>query len=334
MADGSGKENGNNQENPAIFGRQSDISRLQSTSTGSVADVDSASKDPEIVKKKIKIAEHEKSLEAENIQQTVPVQGTDSEMHSQETISPMPSGQLHYFQGDTRKTTPEIYKADAENLNRNLGWGGGQGPSPLGGNRHPSMEVGLLAKDEVSKEPFAVLRPHHMPVDGSNHNLSGKDQTPETAGNEIENGSHMGEMIFERSADEGDEDLSEQDDLPSSPPKYTMTDKWILDHQKRRYEENKRKALDLQKAHRRISASYEKLKVTPYFSHFEILEIEKHTFEMLHMSVNYCLCFMYTRLFPKYSLFPMCCDFFNTMDISIWCTCACVMLPYSTHCKS
>uniref|UniRef100_A0A0E0LA35 Chromatin structure-remodeling complex protein SYD n=1 Tax=Oryza punctata TaxID=4537 RepID=A0A0E0LA35_ORYPU len=260
MADGSGKENGNSQENPAIFGRPSDISRLQSTSTGSVADVDSASKDPEIVKKKMKIAEHEKSLEAENIQQTVPVQGTDSEMHSQETISPMPSGQLHYFQGDTRKTTPEIYKADAENLNRNLGWGGGQGPSPLGGNRHRSMEVGLLAKDEMSKEPFAVLRPHHMPVDGSNHNLSGKDQTPETAGNEIENGSHMGEMIFERSADEGDEDLSEQDDLPSSPPKYTMTDKWILDHQKRRYEENKRKALELQKAHRRISASYEKLK--------------------------------------------------------------------------
>uniref|UniRef100_A0A0D3GEZ7 Chromatin structure-remodeling complex protein SYD n=1 Tax=Oryza barthii TaxID=65489 RepID=A0A0D3GEZ7_9ORYZ len=260
MADGSGKENGNSQENPAIFGRQSDISRLQSTSTGSVADVDSASKDPEIVKKKIKIAEHEKSFEAENIQQTVPIQGTDSEMHSQETISPMPSGQLHYFQGDTRKTTPEIYKADAENLNRNLGWVGGQGPSPLGGNRHTSMEVGLLAKDEVSKEPFAVLRPHHMPVDGSNHNLSGKDQTPETAGNEIDNGSHMGEMIFERSADEGDEDLSEQDDLPLSPPKYTMTDKWILDHQKRRYEENKRKALELQKAHRRISASYEKLK--------------------------------------------------------------------------
>ncbi|XP_006655973.2 chromatin structure-remodeling complex protein SYD isoform X1 [Oryza brachyantha] len=255
--DGSGKENGNSQENPATFGRQSDISRLQSTSTGSAADVDSASKDPEIVKKKIKIAEHEKSLEAENIQL---VQGTDSEMHSQETISPMPSGQPQYFQGDTRKNTPDIYKADAEHLNRNLGWGGGQGSSPLGGNRHPSMETGLLAKGEVSKESFASLRPHHMPTDGSHHNLSGKDQTPETAGNEFENGSHMGEMIFERSADEGDEGLSEQDDLPSSPPKYTMTDKWIVDHQKRRYEENKRKALDLQKAHRRISASYEKLK--------------------------------------------------------------------------
>uniref|UniRef100_A0A0D9WNZ5 Chromatin structure-remodeling complex protein SYD n=1 Tax=Leersia perrieri TaxID=77586 RepID=A0A0D9WNZ5_9ORYZ len=248
--DSSGKENGISQENPAIFGRHSDISRIQSTSTGSLADVDSASKDPEIVKKKIKIAEHEKSLEAENIQHTAPVQGSDSEMQSQETISPMPSGQVQYFQGDTRKITPEIYKGDAENLNRNLSWGG---------NRHPSLEAGLLAKDELSKESLAASRSHHMPVDGSNRNLSGRDQIPERAVNEVENGSHVGEMIFDRSAD-ADEDLSEQDDLPSSPPKYTMTDKWMLDHQKRRYEENKRKALDMQKAHRRISASYEKLK--------------------------------------------------------------------------
>ncbi|KAL5199384.1 hypothetical protein ABZP36_020587 [Zizania latifolia] len=262
MADGSGKENGSSLENPSIFGRPSDISRLQSTSAGSVADADSALKEPEIVKKKVKIAEHEKLLvETENIQQAVLVPGTDSEMHSQETASPMPSGQLQYFQGDTRKIAPEIYKADAENLNRNLSWGGGQGPSSLGGNRyHPNLEAAHLVKDEVSKESFAASSLHDMPVDGSNHSLSGKDQTPETAGNEVENGSHMGEMVFERSADEGDDDISEHDDLPSSPPKYTTTEKWILDYRKRIYVENRRKAFEQHKADKRILASYMKLK--------------------------------------------------------------------------
>ncbi|KAL5224347.1 hypothetical protein ABZP36_010986 [Zizania latifolia] len=262
MADISGKENGSSQENPAIFGRQSDVSRLQSTSAGSVADVDSASKDPEIVKKKVKIAEHEKSLvDMENIRQAVLVQGTDSEMHYQEIASPMPSGQLQYFQGDTRKIAPEIYKTDAENSNRNLGWGGGQGPSSLGGNRHHlNLEASHLAKDEASKESFAASRLHDMPVDGSNHSLSGKDQTPEIAGNDVENGSHMGEMVFEQSADEGDGNLFEHDDLPSSPPKYTTTEKWILDYRKRTYIENRRKAFEQQKAEKRISVSYMKLK--------------------------------------------------------------------------
>ncbi|KAG8076253.1 hypothetical protein GUJ93_ZPchr0006g42814 [Zizania palustris] len=262
MADSSGKENGSSLENPSIFGRPSDISRLQSTSAGSVADADSALKEPEIVKKKVKIAEHEKLLvETENIQQAVHVQGTDSEMHSQETASPMPSGQLQYFQGDTRKISPGIYKADAENLNRNLSWGGGQGPSSLGGNRyHPNLEAAHLVKDEVSKESFAASRLHDMPVDGSNYSLSGKDQTPETAGNEVENGSHMGEIVFEQSADEGDGDNSEHDDLPSSPPKYTTTEKWILDYRKRIYVENRRKAFEQHKADKRISASYMKLK--------------------------------------------------------------------------
>ncbi|KAG8094264.1 hypothetical protein GUJ93_ZPchr0012g20724 [Zizania palustris] len=245
MADISGKEDGSSQENPAIF------------------DVDSASKDPEIVKKKIKIAEHEKSLvDMENIHQAVLVQGTDSEMHYQEIPSPMPSGQLQYFQGDTRKNVPEIYKTDAENSNRNLGWGGSQGPSSLGGNRHHlNLEASHLAKDEASKESFAASRFHDMPADGSNHSLSGKDQTPEIVGNDVENGSsHMGEMVFEQSADEGDDNLFEHDDLPSSPPKYTTTEKWILDYRKRTYIENRRKAFEQQKAEKRISVSYMKLK--------------------------------------------------------------------------
>ncbi|XP_062233157.1 chromatin structure-remodeling complex protein SYD-like isoform X2 [Phragmites australis] len=262
VADGLGKENGSSRENSAIFCRQSDISRLPSTSSGSIAEVVSFSKDLENAKKKIKVAEHEKSLmEVENIQRT------SSEMHSQETTSPMPSGPQHsYFQGDTRRIAPDIHRTDAENMNRSLNWGG-QGPTALGSNRqHLNLEAAFSTKgqlqDEASKELLAPSRSHHMPVDGYNSNLTGVDQTPETAGagNDVENCSHLAEIMRDQPAAEGDEDLSEHDDLQSSPPKFTMTEKWILDYQKRRYNENKKRALKHHKAHSRISGSYEKLK--------------------------------------------------------------------------
>ncbi|XP_037465435.1 uncharacterized protein LOC119337411 isoform X2 [Triticum dicoccoides] len=265
VADGSVRENGNSQENSAIFGSQSDMSRLPSTSAGSIAEADSSLKDSEI-KKKINIAEHEKSsMEIENIQQAV-MQGTgsSSEMRSQEIASPVPSGpQQSYFQGDKRRNAPETYRTDAENLNRNLSFGG-QGPSSLGGNRqHPNFEAGVLTKDrlqdEASKESYPPSRLHHMPIDGYNSNLPGKDLTPDTDRNEVEHCTQMGEMS-DRSADEGDDDLFEHDDFASTPPKYTMTEKWIMDYQKRKYGENEKKVLEQQSAHKRMSASYQKLK--------------------------------------------------------------------------
>uniref|UniRef100_A0A453R9N1 Chromatin structure-remodeling complex protein SYD n=1 Tax=Aegilops tauschii subsp. strangulata TaxID=200361 RepID=A0A453R9N1_AEGTS len=265
VADGSVRENGNSQENSAIFGSQSDMSRLPSTSAGSIAEADSSLKDSEI-KKKINIAEHEKSsMEIENIQQAV-MQGTgsSSEMRSQEIASPVPSGpQQSYFQGDKRRNAPETYRTDAENLNRNLGFGG-QGPSSLGGNRqHPNFEAAVLTKDrlqdEASKESYPPSRLHHMPIDGYSSNLPGKDLTPDTDRNEVEHCTQMGEMS-DRSADEGDDDLFEHDDFASTPPKYTMTEKWIIDYQKRKYGENEKKVLEQQSAHKRMSASYQKLK--------------------------------------------------------------------------
>ncbi|KAF7094773.1 hypothetical protein CFC21_097055 [Triticum aestivum] len=265
VADGSVRENGNSQENSAIFGSQSDMSRLPSTSAGSIAEADSSLKDSEI-KKKINIAEHEKSsMEMENIQQAV-MQGTgsSSEMRSQEIASPVPSGpQQSYFQGDKRRNAPEAYRTDAENLNRNLSFGG-QGPSSLGGNRqHPNFEAAVLTKDrlqdEASKESYPPSRLHHMPIDGYNSNLPGKDLTPDTDRNEVEHCTQMGEMS-DRSADEGDDDLFEHDDFASTPPKYTMTEKWIVDYQKRKYGENEKKVLEQQSAHKRMSASYQKLK--------------------------------------------------------------------------
>ncbi|KAL6631335.1 hypothetical protein ACP70R_028185 [Stipagrostis hirtigluma subsp. patula] len=268
VADGSGKENGSSHENSAIFGRHSDISRLPSTSAGSIAEVDSSSKDPEIAQKKMKVAEHERSLtEVENIQQGAVIQGNNSEMRSQEAASSMPAApQQSCFQGDARKIVPDIYRADAENLSRSLNWGG-QGLSALGNIRqHPNMEAALLAKgrlqDEALKESLAPPRANHLPVDGYNSNFLGKDQMTETAGagNDVENSSHTAVVVSDRLVDEGDEDLSENDDLPSSPPKYTMTEKWILDYQKRKCDDNRKRALEQQKAHSRISASYERLK--------------------------------------------------------------------------
>ncbi|TVU11814.1 hypothetical protein EJB05_45419 [Eragrostis curvula] len=265
VADGLGKENGSSRENSAMFGRQSDISRLPSTSAGSMAEVDSFSKDPENAQKKTKV-EHEKSLmEVENIQQAAAMQVTSSEMRSQETASPMQSvPHQSYFQGDTRRIAPDLHMTEAENLNRNSNWGG-QGPAAFGSNRqHGNQEVAVSTKghllDELSKDSPVPLSSHHIPADG-NSNIPEIDQTPETAGpgNDVENCSRITEFVPDQSAD-GDADLSELDDVPSSPPKYTMTEKWILNYQKRRYSENQKKVLEQQKVHRRISASYEKLK--------------------------------------------------------------------------
>ncbi|PAN25126.1 hypothetical protein PAHAL_4G277400 [Panicum hallii] len=253
LADGLGKENGSSRENSGVFCRQSDISRLPSTSAGSIAEVDSFLKDPENATKKIKVAEQKSFMEVENMQQASVMQGTSSEMRSQEMASPISSGpQQSYFQGDTRRITPDIQRTDAENLNRNLSWGG-LGPTALGGNRqHLNQET---------KESLAPSKPHHMPVDGYNSNMPGIDQIPETVGvgDDVENGSHAAEIVPEQAAD-GEEDLSEHDDLPSSPPKHTMTEKWILDYQKRMYNEKQKRTLELHKLHSRMSVSYEKLK--------------------------------------------------------------------------
>jgi hypothetical protein len=261
VADGLGKENRSNRESSAVFGRQNDISRFPSTAAGSIAEVDSFPKDPESAKKKIKVAENEKSLlEVENIQQAAVMQGTGSEMRSQETASPIPSGAHEsYFQGDTRRIAPDIHRTDAENLNRNSNWGG-HGPADLGGNRHLNQEGGVL----ISKESLVASSSQYVSSDGCNSNIPEIDQSPGTAGagNDVENCSRITEIVPDQSADEGDEGLSENDDLPSSPPKYTMTEKWILNYQKRRYNENQKRVLEQQKVHSRISASYEKLKVS------------------------------------------------------------------------
>lgn len=256
MSDALGKENGSSRENSGVFCRQTDISRLPATSAGSIAEVDSLSKDPENATKKIKLAEQEKSLmEVENVQQASVMQGTSSEMRSQETASQNPyRPQQSYYQGDTRRIASNIHRTDAEILNQNLSWGG-QGSTALGGTRQ------LL--NQETKESLAPSKSHHMPVDGYDSNIQGIDRTPEIAGagNDVENCSHVADIVPEQAADEGDEDLSEHEDLLSSP-KHTMTEKWILDYQKRIYNEKQKRTLEQHKVHSRMSATYEELKVS------------------------------------------------------------------------
>uniref|UniRef100_A0A804PWX0 Chromatin structure-remodeling complex protein SYD n=1 Tax=Zea mays TaxID=4577 RepID=A0A804PWX0_MAIZE len=254
VSDALGKENGSSRENSGVFCRQTDISRLPATSAGSIAEDDSLSKDPENATKKIKLAEQEKSLmEVENVQQASVMQGTSSEMRSQETASQNPyRPQQSYYQGDTRRIASDIHRTDAEILNQNLSWGG-QGSTALGGTRQ------LL--NQETKESLAPSKSHHMPVDGYNSNIQGIDRTPEIAGagNDVENCSHVADIVPEQAADEGDEDLSEHEDLLSSP-KHTMTEKWILDYQKRIYNEKQKRTLEQHKVHSRMSATYEELK--------------------------------------------------------------------------
>jgi hypothetical protein len=53
----------------------------------------------------------------------------------------------------------------------------------------------------------------------------------------------------------------ELDNVPSSPPKYTTCEKWVLDYQKRREDTGKKWVERLKKGEKRIVASFEKLKV-------------------------------------------------------------------------
>lgn len=57
------------------------------------------------------------------------------------------------------------------------------------------------------------------------------------------------------------EDDNEPENMPLSPPKYTTSEKWILDRQNRRHLEEQRWELKQRKAEKRIAVRFEKLKV-------------------------------------------------------------------------
>lgn len=66
--------------------------------------------------------------------------------------------------------------------------------------------------------------------------------------------------MLERPAEQGDEDRSMSANLAPSP-KYTTSDKWIMDQQKRRLQVEQNWLLKEQKTEKKIAACFEKLKV-------------------------------------------------------------------------
>lgn len=74
-----------------------------------------------------------------------------------------------------------------------------------------------------------------------------------TVNNSLRHG-HMGMKSAE--CDDG----SEANDMPAPPPKYTTSEKWIMDQQKRKLAEDQKWAVKQRKAEQRITTSFNKLK--------------------------------------------------------------------------
>ncbi|CAL9188699.1 unnamed protein product [Musa hybrid cultivar] len=68
------------------------------------------------------------------------------------------------------------------------------------------------------------------------------------------------EAVLEKSVEQDNGNQSDSSDMPSSPPKYTTSEKWIMDYQKQKLVEEQNWTLKQKKAEERIAACYEKLK--------------------------------------------------------------------------
>ncbi|CAL9761957.1 unnamed protein product [Musa acuminata subsp. burmannicoides] len=68
------------------------------------------------------------------------------------------------------------------------------------------------------------------------------------------------EAVLEKSVEQDNGNQSDSSDVPSSPPKYTTSEKWIMDYQKQKLVEEQKWTLKQKKAEERIAACYEKLK--------------------------------------------------------------------------
>ncbi|ONK66213.1 uncharacterized protein A4U43_C06F5400 [Asparagus officinalis] len=79
-----------------------------------------------------------------------------------------------------------------------------------------------------------------------------------TVNNSLRHG-NMGVML-EKSIEYDDGGKSEPNDLPAPPPKYTTSEKWIMDQQKRKLADEQKWAVKQRKAEERITASFNKLK--------------------------------------------------------------------------
>ncbi|XP_073009948.1 uncharacterized protein [Typha latifolia] len=222
--DTSTNEPHNSHENSGIFGRPNDVSRLPSSSTGSLVETDSSSKDTESTKKKkSRCSNLDKSMvEGENNQSQVVKQKIGGETSESCAVSIMPQESDCLINTGGSASDSHCGKESLENINLQT-TRSGQVMSVLGVSKQPLKLEGTRANVRVdaSEELIATAmlqRPTSfglshlncgssssgnllkqdspvsdasMPVDRHCTPISAKEQSPQNIGNEGEYFSHM-----------------------------------------------------------------------------------------------------------------------------------------------
>ncbi|KAI3850162.1 hypothetical protein MKX03_011960 [Papaver bracteatum] len=138
----------------------------------------------------------------------------------------------------------------------------------LHADRYPSSFTGKetsktnSGKDVEHSRDVSVMRTHGS--QGENHASDPQkhlnfDRHQMVSANNTQNYGNPG-MVLERSMELGEEKTSIYTDITMSPPKYTTSEKWIMDHQKRKLNEERNWAIKQRKTEERMAVCFNKLK--------------------------------------------------------------------------
>ncbi|KAI3896797.1 hypothetical protein MKW98_009650 [Papaver atlanticum] len=138
----------------------------------------------------------------------------------------------------------------------------------LHADRYPSTFTGKEAsktnsgKDVEHSRDVSVTWTHGS--QGENHVSDPQkhlnfDRHQMVSANNTQNYGNPG-MVLERSMELGEENKSIYTDITMSPPKYTTSEKWIVDHQKRKLNEERNWAIKQRKTEERMAVCFNKLK--------------------------------------------------------------------------
>ncbi|RZC77281.1 hypothetical protein C5167_001433 [Papaver somniferum] len=131
----------------------------------------------------------------------------------------------------------------------------------LHADRYPSTFTGKAAsktnsgKDVEHSRDVSVMRTHGS--QGENHVSDSQkhlnfDRHQMVSSNNTQNYGNLG-MVLERSMELGEANKSIYTDITMSPPKYTTSEKWIMDHQKRKLNEERNWAIKQRKTEERMA---------------------------------------------------------------------------------
>ncbi|KAI3908370.1 hypothetical protein MKX01_027392 [Papaver californicum] len=137
----------------------------------------------------------------------------------------------------------------------------------LHADRYPSIFTGNEAsktnsgKDVEHSRDVSVMRTHVS--QGENHVSDSQKHSNfdryQISANSTQNYGNPG-IVLERSMELGEENKSIYTDITMSPPKYTTSEKWIMDHQKRKLHEERNWAIKQRKTEERMAVCFNKLK--------------------------------------------------------------------------